>query len=134
MAKKYILVAANYLTKWPEAWAIPDQEAKTIALKLEELISHHGVPQILLTDQGKNFESKLIAELCDLLQIDKRQTIAYHPQCDGQVERFNRTLTTMLSMYVENQKDWDRWLPQVLLAYRSSVHESTGATPFALWT
>ena len=92
-----------------------------------------GAPQILLTDQGKNFESKLIAELCDLLQIDKRRTTAYHPQCDGQVERFNRTLTTMLSMYVEkNQKDWDRWLPQVLLAYRSSVHESTGATPFAL--
>ena len=130
---KYILVAADYLTKWPEVWAIPDQEAKTIARKLEELISRHGAPQSLLTDQGKNFESKLIAELCDLLQIDKRHTTAYHPQCDGQVERFNRTLTTMLSMYVEkNQKDWDRWLPQVLLAYRSSVHESTGATPFAL--
>ena len=130
---KYILVAADYLTKWPEVWAIPDQEAKTIAQKLEELISRHGAPQILLTDQGKNFESKLIAELCDLLQIDKRHTTAYHPQCDGQVERFNRTLTTMLSMYVEkNQKDWDRWLPQVLLAYRSSVHESTGATSFAL--
>ena len=97
------------------------------------LASRHGAPQSLLTDQGKNFESKLIAELCDLLQIDKRHTTAYHPQCDGQVERFNRTLTTMLSMYVEkNQKDWDRWLPQVLLAYRSSVHESTGATPFAL--
>ena len=130
---KYILVAADYLTKWPEAWAIPDQEAKTIALKLEELISRHGVPQILLTDQGKNFESKPIAELCDLLQIDKRRTTAYHPQCDGQVERFNITLTMMLSMYVEkNQKEWDHWLPQVLLAYRSSVHESTGATPFAL--
>ena len=131
---KYILVAADYLTKWPEVWAIPDQqEARTVALKLEELISRHGAPQVLLTDQGKNFESKLIAELCDLLQIDKRWTTAYHPQCDGQVERFNRTLATMLSMYVEkNQKDRDRWLPQVLLAYRSSVHESTGATPFSL--
>ena len=112
--------------------AIPDQEAKTIAQKLEKLISCHVASQILLTDQGKNFESKLIAELCDLLQIDKWRTTAYHPQCDGQVERFNRTLI-ILSMHVEKyQKDWDRWLPQVLLAYRSSVHESTGATPFAL--
>ena len=91
--------------------AIPDQEAKTIAQKLEKLISCHVASQILLTDQGKNFESKLIAELCDLLQIDKWRTTAYHPQCDGQVERFNRTLI-ILSMHVEKyQKDWDRWLP-----------------------
>ena len=65
-------MAADYLTKWPEAWTIPDQEAKTIALKLEELIGCHGAPRILLTDQGKKFESKVIAELCDALQIDKR--------------------------------------------------------------
>ena len=76
---KYILVAADYLTKWPEVWAIPNQEAKATALKLEELISHHGAPQIVLTHQGKNFESKLIAELCDLLQIDKGRITAYHP-------------------------------------------------------
>ena len=68
-------MAADYLTKWPKIWAILDQEAKTIALKLEELISHHGAPQILLTDQGKNFESKLIAELCRLTNVIQQPTI-----------------------------------------------------------
>ena len=130
---KYILVAADYFTKWPECWAMADQEAKTVAHCLEELISHHGVPQALLTDQGRNFESKVISEVCDLLHIHKKRTTAYHPQCDGQVERFNRTLANMLAMYVDkNQKDWDLWLEQVLLAYRTSIHESTGATPFSL--
>ena len=62
--------------------------------------------------------------------ITKKRITAYHPQCDGQVER---TLANMLAMYVDkNQKDWDLWLDQVLFAYRTSLHESTGATPFSL--
>ena len=130
---KYILVAAGYFSKWPECWAIPDQEAKTVAHCLEELIGRNGVPQTLLTDQGKNFESKLISEIRKLLKIEKLQTTAYHPQCDGQVERFNRTLGNMLAMFVDkNQKDCDLYLHQVLLAYRTSYNESTGATPFSL--
>ena len=79
----------------------------------------------------KNFESQVISEVCKLLHIDKKCTTAYHPQCNGQVDRFNRTLANMLAMYVsKNQKDWDLWLEQVLLAYRTSIHESTGTTPF----
>ena len=76
---KYILVAANYyFSEWPECWAIPDQEAKTIACWLEELCDRHGVHQALLTDQGKNFECKVISEICKLLKIEKLRT-AYHP-------------------------------------------------------
>ena len=130
---KYILVAADYFSKWPESWAIPDQEAKTIARCLEELISRHGVPQALLTDQGKIFESKVILEVYKLLKIEKMRTTAYHPQCDGLVERFNRTLGNMLATFVSNnQKEWDLYLQQVLLAYRTSKNESTGSTPFSL--
>ena len=71
--KKYMLVAADYFTKWPECWAIADQEAKTVARCLEELICRHGVlPQVLLTDQGRNFESQVFAEVCDLLHITKK--------------------------------------------------------------
>ena len=129
---KYILVAADYFSKWPECWAIPDQEAKTIARCLEELIGRHGVPQALLTDQGKNFECKVISEICKLLKIEKLRT-AYHPQCDGQVERFNRTLGNMIGTIASNnQKEWDLYLHQVLLAYRTNINESTGATPFSL--
>ena len=127
---KYILGAADYFSKWPKCQAIPDQEAKTIARCLED---RHGVPQALLTDQGKNFECKVISETCKLLKIEKLRTTAYHPQCDGQVERFNRTLGNMLATIAgNNQKEWDLYLQQVLLAYRKSNNESTGATPFSL--
>lgn len=130
---KYIVVAADYFSKWPECWAIPDQEAKTIAHCLEELIGRHGVPQALLADQGKKFECKVISEICKLLKIEKLITTAYHPQCDGQVERFNRTLGDMLATIAgNNKKEWDLCLHQVLLAYRTSINESTGATPFSL--
>ena len=111
-------MAADYFSKWPEYWAIPDQEAKAIARCLKELIGRHGVPQALLTDQGKNFECKVISEICKLLKIEKLRTTAYHPQCDGQVERFNRTLGNMLATIAgNNQKEWDLYLQQVLLAY-----------------
>ena len=130
---KYILVITEYLTKWPECFAIPNQEASTIAEKFEEYFSRHGVPKVLLTDQGRNFESQLIAQVCARLGIEKRATSAYHPQNDGQTERFNRTLNDMLSQYVsKNEKDWDKWLPNVLFAYRSAVHSTTGVSPFEM--
>ena len=81
-------------------------------------------------DQGRNFESELIKQLCDLLQIEKTRTTPYHPQSDGLVERFNHTLIQMLSMYVnENTDNWDDCLPFAMMAYRASVHESTNMTP-----
>jgi hypothetical protein len=68
-----------------------------------------------------------------ILRINKRQTTAYHPQCDGLVERFNRTLTQMLSMVIDTDTtNWDRMLPLVLFAYRTSKHEATQYTPFEL--
>jgi len=71
--------------------------------------------------------------MCVRLGIDKRTTSAYHPQCNGQTERFNRTINDMLSQYVAaNQKDWDLWLASVLFAYRSSPHSSTKISPFEM--
>ena len=67
---KYILVITEYLTKWPECFAIPNQEASTIAEKFEEYFSRHGVPKILLTDRGRNFET-LIAQVSARLGIEK---------------------------------------------------------------
>ena len=128
---KYILIIGDYFTKWKEAYAIPNQEATTIATKLvEEFICRYGVPLQIHTDQGRNFESNLFQEICRILGIEKSRTTALHPQSDGMIERFNRTLETMLSMFVsENQRDWDRCLPHAMMAYRTSVHESTGCTP-----
>jgi hypothetical protein len=66
------------------------------------------------------------------LSIKKVNTSGYHPQSDGLVEKFNSTLTAMLSKVAESGKDWDRHLPFVLFAYRNSVQESTKESPFYL--
>ncbi|KAL5009890.1 hypothetical protein ScPMuIL_012195, partial [Solemya velum] len=135
-SNRYILVVQDYFTKFVEAFAVPNQEVRTIAKKLvDEVFCQYGVPEIIHLDQGSNFESSLFSELCDILQITKTRTTPYHPQSDGMVERFNRTLISMLSGYVSDYgAEWDYHLPKVMMAYRSSVHQSTGMTPnFALF-
>ena len=128
---RYVLVVSDYFTKWTEAYALPDQTAATIAETLvSEFVSRFGVPRQIHSDQGTNFESKLMEEVCKLLNIEKTRTTPLHPQSDGQVERFNRTLVEMLRGKLQpDQKDWDLQLPMCMMAYRSAVHESTGFTP-----
>ncbi len=131
---RYILVVSDYFTKWPEAFALRDHKAATVAKVLvDEVFCRYGVPAQLHADQGRDFESKLIQEICKLMEIEKTRTTAYHPQSDGLVERLNRTLVQMLrTVGAENQKDWDEKLPKILLAYRSSVHSTTKFTPHFL--
>lgn len=128
---KYILVAMDYFSKWPEAYAIPNQEASTVAQVLvDNLVCRFGVPLELHSDQGRNFESRVFQELCHLLGITKTRTTPLHPQSDGMVERFNRTMEQFLSKVVErHQTDWDKHLPLFLMAYRAAIHETTGQTP-----
>ena len=130
---KYAVVFMDYLTKWPEVFAVANQTAETIAQTLVEVISRHGVPAKLLSDRGANFLSDILQEVYVLLGIKKINTSAYHPQCDGLVERFNRTLTDMLAKTVDHSgRDWDKRIPYVLYAYRTSVQESTRESPFYL--
>ena len=99
---KYILVAEDYFTRWLEAWPIPNQETKTVAEKLlNEMFFRFSLPDQILSDQGRQFESALITELCNVLQIQKSRTTPYNPQADGLVERSNRTLLSMLSIMVD---------------------------------
>ena len=129
------MVVSDYFTKWTEAYTIPNQEAETVTKKLvDEFVCHFGGSEILHTDQGRNFESKLVHEMCVLLGVRKTRTTPYHPQSYGQVERFNRTQTSMLSNYVaEKRRDWDAHLSKVLMAYRSSEHETTKCTPYFMF-
>ena len=130
---KYILVVSDHLTKWVECYPMKNQEASTIAEKFDDYVSRYGVQKRVITDQGRNVESRLMQELCLRYGIDKRTTSAYHPQTDGQTERFNRTMNDMLAQYVsKDEKDWDRWLPSVLFGYRTASHSSTGKSPFEL--
>lgn len=128
---KYMLVAMDYFTKWPEVFAIPDQEAVTVARVLVEgMFCRFGAPMELHSDQGRNFESAVFAEVCRLFGVTKTRTTPGYPQSDGMVERFNRTLLNALASFAaQHQRDWDLYIPFVLFAYRSAVHESTGTSP-----
>ena len=80
----YILVAADHFTKWMEAYAIPNQEAITVAKKLvDQMFCRFSLPDQLHSDQGKQFESLVIQEICKILGMQKSRTSPYHPQCDG---------------------------------------------------
>ena len=131
---KYILVVADYFTRWSEAYPIPNQEATTVARKLtDEFFFRYSIPEQLHSDQGRNFECQVIGEVCKLLGVDKTRTTPYHPQSDGLVECFNRTLLDMLATASQEQPfDWEDHLRQLCMAYNSSVHPTTGYTPFYL--
>ncbi len=127
----HVLVFQDYLTKWPLVYPIPDQKSVRIAQALvEEVVPFFGVPEALLSDRGTNLLSHLMKDICALLGIKKLNTTAYHPQCDGMVERFNRTLKAMLRKQAATfGAQWDRYLSGVLWAYRNTPHEATGEKP-----
>lgn len=129
---KYILTFQDHFSKYPEAFALPDQKAATVAkVFVEEIICRHGTPEKLLTDQGSNFTSDLLKETCRLLDIKKIETTAYHPQSNGIVERSHQTIMSHLKCYVdEDQRNWDVWLPYAMLMYRNTPHTTTKYSPF----
>ena len=129
---RYLLVIQDYFTKWPEAIPLPDQTATRITTELTKFFSRFGLPDVLHSDQGRNFESTVLRQTLQAFGVAKSRTTAYHPQGDGMAERLNRSLLQMLRAFVEKQGDWERYLPLVLYAYRTSVHSSTGVTPFSL--
>ena len=131
---KYLLVAMDYFTKWPEVYPLPNQTAVTVAeVLVRNFFCRFGTPMEIHSDQGRNFESNVFAEVCKIMGIKKTRTTPFHPQSDGMVERYNRTLENQLALFVnDNQNDWDERLPLVLMAYRSAVHESTGCSPARL--
>ena len=123
----------DYATRYPEAFPLKNIKARQVANCLVQLFSRVGVPREVLTDQGTNFLSTLLRQVYSLLGIKGIKTTPYHPQTDGLVERFNRTLKTMLRRFVsQTGKDWDEWLLYLLFAYREVPQASTGFSPFEL--
>jgi hypothetical protein len=131
---KYILVFTDYLSRWVEVFPMRRMDAKTIAkLFVDEIVCRHSAPSTLLSDQGAQFTSSLLKEVCNYLKTRKLNTTAYNPRCNGLTERFNRTLCQLLSMYSdERQNDWDEYIPTALFAYRVSKQETTKMSPFEI--
>ena len=128
---RYLIVFQDFLTKWPLVFLAPDQKAiRIVCLLAEEIIPVIGVPDALLSDRGTNLLSHLMQDVCQLLGMTKLNTTAYHPQCDGMIERLNRTLKSMIRKHVAKfGNEWDRYLAGVLWAYRNTPLEATQEKP-----
>ena len=112
----YILTCTDYLTKWPEAAAIPDKSALTVASVLFRLITRRGSPVIT---QGREFINEVNRHLFELTGVKHRISAAYHPQTNGLDERFNQTLVNALTkMTSDKPEQWDQYIDPVLFAYR----------------
>ena len=130
---RYILVICDYATRYPEAIPMRYIDAESVAEVLIKFFSTVGIPKEILSDQGSNFMSQLLKEMYRLLGVHPIRTTPYHPQTDGLVERFNKTLKSLLRRTIKEQgKDWDCLVPYVLFAYREVPQTSTGFSPFEL--
>nr|XP_006821159.1 PREDICTED: uncharacterized protein LOC102803160 [Saccoglossus kowalevskii] len=131
---KDILVITDHFTKFAMAIPTRNQKACTTAKHLYEgFIVHYGMPERLHSDQGRNFESDVIRELCQIMGIEKSRTTPYHPQGNGQCERFNRTLLNMIGTLENHQKaDWKSYIAPLVHAYNCTKHDTTGYSPYCL--
>lgn len=129
-----VLVITDHYTKFAKAIPTKNQTARTTAEALfNEFIMHYGVPTRLHSDQGANFESEIIRELCNLTGMKKSHTTPYHPQGNAGPERFNRTLLNMLGTLENDQKkDWKRYVNSLVYYYNCTPHETTKFSPYEL--
>ena len=126
---KYIVVAVDYFTKWVEAKALKEATANEVTEFLwEDIICRHGCPKKIISDRGTHFNNKLMEKLTERCGINHRLSTPYHPETNGLVERFNRTLCESLAKL--GGQDWDRNIPSVLFAYRTKKHKSSNMQPF----
>ena len=127
---KHVVVFQDMFTKWPLVFPVPDQKAERIAkLLCQEVVPLFGVPEALLIDRGANLLSHLKLDVCALVGIEKLNTTAYHPECDGMIEWFNCTLKTMLrKRAVQFGAQWDKHLAAVLWAYRNIPRDNQRKT------
>ena len=132
--RENVLVVTDVFSKFAQAYPTSDQRASTVARVLtEKWFYTYGVPKRIHSDQGKSFEGGLLKRLCQLYGIEKSRTTPYHPEGNGQCERFNRTLHDLLRTLPQEKKNkWPQHLPQVLYAYNTTDHQSTGYSPYEL--
>ena len=131
---KNILVMVDHLTRWPITKSIPDKEATTLANAIfEKLILEHGAPEVLLSDNGKEFTNDTLAYVCHKFNIEQHFTSPYTTRSNRKMENSNKFLKASIrKLCQEDTAAWDQVLDQILFVYRCCPHESTGEAPYTL--
>ena len=129
-----VLVVTDHFTRYAQAFVTTSQTAIVVAQTLyKEYFVHYGWPDKLHSDQAGNFESKVIAELCKIAQVQKIRTTPYNPKGNAQCEKFNQTLLNMIGTLEPGDKaKWQQWVPTLTHAYNCTHCESTGFSPYYL--
>lgn len=129
----YALCVVDLCTRWAEVTPLRSLTARNTCQALLEMFARYGTPELICSDQGTNFISRLTAEFNERLGIRMRFSTPEHPESNGIVERFNGSFKKMLRHVIqENPRGWDRDVPCLLWAYRDVPHEITGFSPFEL--
>ena len=133
-SNKNILVMVVHLSGWPIAKAIPDKEATAVANAIfDKLILEHGAPEVLLSDNGKEFTNATLAYVCQEFNIAQHFTSPYIPRSNGKMENFNKFLKASIrKLCQEDTAAQDQVLDQILFAYRCLPHTSTDEAPYTL--
>ena len=131
---RFVIIFVCHYSRWTEAFATPcHTEVEFARLFVDQICCRYGVPRILLTDRGAEFNSKLSKAVYRILNTTKLLSTGYHPQVCGKVERKVADVTKRLrSLIDEDLTDWDLWIPRVLFGMRCAYHRATGTTPFRL--
>ena len=129
-----VLVITDHFTRYAQVYVTRTKMAQTMAKTLwDKFIVHYGLPKKILTDQGRNFESQLVADLCELMGVQKIRTSPYHLQTNGQCERFNSTLINMLeTLPREKKSEWKNHIGTLVHAYNCTQNSATGLSPYYL--
>jgi len=128
----YIVTATDAYSKWAFGYACPNARTDELISFLDDrVMAVHGCPKSIITDRGSQFTSAKWKEYVTRLGVEHKMTTPYHPQSNGIDERFNGTLVRVLRSYVEeNQRDWDEKLKWAVYLYNTTVHNSTGFSPY----
>ena len=126
---KYLLTIVDRATRWPMAIPMKDMTAQTVSSKLlSDWVAQFGVPTSIVSDRGRQFVSSVWSSLLSALGTEVKTTTAFHPEANGMVERFHRSLKSSLMAKLSSTHEWVKELPAVMLGIRTAFRDEFGAS------